>query len=70
MTLISHPPVDLAFPTFGMAMEKTTPCLEPSKIPWLIDCEKGDYITWFTGDYDGPHRETVFNQLVFHEGYF
>ena len=32
---------------------------EPLKIPWWIDCEKGDYTTWFTGDYFLAHsRET------------
>ena len=47
-----------------------------NKIPWLIDCYRMiiyDYTTWFTGDYDNPWWETVFNQLVVHEmgwGYF
>ena len=41
---------------------------EPLKIPWLIDCYRGFNPTWFTGDYFLAHcRETVFNQLVFHE---
>ena len=39
-----------------------------NKIPWLIDCEKGDLILpGLLGIMIAHSRETVFNQLVFHE---
>ena len=41
--------------------------VEPLKIPLFIDCEKGDLILPGLLGIMIASRETVFNQLVFHE---
>ena len=43
------------FSIVNLDLEMSYLC-EPLKKQWLIDCYRGFNPTWFTGDYDGPHR--------------